>query len=104
MQYVLKVFHTFEWCPSHVDRSPHGVAHVCFGRLGKYGTIEDVKIPRPIKNEKGRMDTKASESVEGLGKVFIRFERIEDCTSALTAIAGRQFAGQFYCNLSSPPI
>ncbi|KAG0143531.1 hypothetical protein CROQUDRAFT_661160 [Cronartium quercuum f. sp. fusiforme G11] len=60
----------------------------------KYGTIEEVKIPRPVKNEKGRMDVKASESVEGLGKVFIKFAHIEECTSALTAIAGRQFAGR----------
>ncbi|EGG12041.1 uncharacterized protein MELLADRAFT_41759 [Melampsora larici-populina 98AG31] len=60
----------------------------------KYGQIEDVKIPRPAKNEKGRMDLKSSESIEGLGKVFIKFERIEDCAQALSAIAGRQFAGR----------
>ncbi|KAH9823284.1 hypothetical protein DFH28DRAFT_1078313 [Melampsora americana] len=60
----------------------------------KYGQIEDVKIPRPKKNEKGRIDLKSSESVEGLGKVFIKFEKIEDCGQALSAIAGRQFAGR----------
>lgn len=60
----------------------------------KYGKIEDVKIPRPIKNEKGRIDAKASESVDGLGKVFVMFEKVEECTAALLAIAGRQFAGR----------
>ncbi|EGF99443.1 uncharacterized protein MELLADRAFT_31912, partial [Melampsora larici-populina 98AG31] len=58
----------------------------------KYVKIEDVKIPRPKKNQKGRIHSKASESVEGLGKVFIKFEQIEDCGQALSAIAGRQFA------------
>ncbi|CAH7678551.1 splicing factor U2AF subunit [Phakopsora pachyrhizi] len=61
---------------------------------GKYGTIEGIKIPRPIKNEKGRIDVKASESVDGLGKVFILFSQVTECSSALTAIAGRQFAGR----------
>jgi len=61
---------------------------------GKYGKIENVRIPRPIKNEKGRIDHKASESVEGLGKVFIMFEKVEECAAALQAIAGRQFAGR----------
>ncbi|POW21423.1 hypothetical protein PSHT_02425 [Puccinia striiformis] len=61
---------------------------------GKYGKIENVRIPRPIKSEKGRIDLKASESVEGLGKVFVMFEKVEECAAALLAIAGRQFAGR----------
>ncbi|WAQ82274.1 hypothetical protein PtA15_2A591 [Puccinia triticina] len=61
---------------------------------GKYGKIEGVRIPRPIKNEKGRIDLQASESVEGLGKVFVMFEKVEECAAALLAIAGRQFAGR----------
>lgn len=60
---------------------------------GKYGTVEDVKIPRPVATEKGRVDIKASESVKGLGKVFVLFEKPEETTAALRAIAGRQFGG-----------
>jgi splicing factor U2AF subunit len=38
---------------------------------------------------------KASESVDGLGKVFVMFEKVEECSAALLAIAGRQFAGKW---------
>lgn len=60
---------------------------------GKYGTVEDVKIPRPIKTATGKVDVKASESVKDLGKVLVLFEKEEQTTEALRAIAGRQFGG-----------
>lgn len=62
---------------------------------GKFGTVEEVKIPRPIRTEKGRVDIKASEAVKDLGKVFVLFENEEQTTKALRAIAGRQFGGTF---------
>ncbi|BGP27761.1 splicing factor U2AF 65 kDa subunit [Rhodotorula toruloides] len=61
---------------------------------GKYGTVEDVKIPRPIKTATGKVDIKASESVKDLGKVLVLFEKEEQTTEALRAIAGRQFGGR----------
>jgi splicing factor U2AF subunit len=61
---------------------------------GKYGTVEEVKIPRPITTEKGKVDIKASEAVKDLGKVFVLFEKPEQTTAALRAIAGRQFGGE----------
>ncbi|KAK4702393.1 splicing factor U2AF 65 kDa subunit, partial [Phenoliferia sp. Uapishka_3] len=61
---------------------------------GKYGTVEEVKIPRPIATEKGRVDIKASEAIKDLGKVFVMFEKEEETTKALRAIAGRQFGGR----------
>jgi splicing factor U2AF subunit len=61
---------------------------------GKFGTVEEVKIPRPVKTDKGRVDIKASESVKDLGKVFVMFESSDETTKALRAIAGRQFGGE----------
>ncbi|GAA94557.1 uncharacterized protein L969DRAFT_421039 [Mixia osmundae IAM 14324] len=60
----------------------------------KYGEVIDVKIPRPIKTENGRMDVKASESVEHLGKIFVMFDSTESSKKAIDAIAGRQFGGR----------
>lgn len=64
---------------------------------GKFGTVEEVKIPRPIRTDKGRVDIKASEGVKDLGKVFVLFENEEQTTKALRAIAGRQFGGESLC-------
>lgn len=66
----------------------------------KYGTVEDVKIPRPVATEKGRVDIKASEAIKDLGKVFVMFDKPEETTKALRAIAGRQFGGVLLLLLS----
>ncbi|KAM0789749.1 hypothetical protein ACM66B_006604 [Microbotryomycetes sp. NB124-2] len=60
----------------------------------KYGHVDEIKIPRPVVNEKGKVDSKASESVQHLGKVFVLFQQPEETTAALKAIAGRQFGGR----------
>jgi len=62
---------------------------------GNFGKVEDVKIPRPVKTANGRVDIKASEAVKDLGKVFVLFEKEEETTTALKAIAGRKFGGAF---------
>jgi len=61
---------------------------------GKFGQVEEVKIPRPVANDKGKVDAKASEAVKDLGKVFVLFDKEEATTAALRAIAGRQFGGR----------
>ncbi|CAG8554815.1 11178_t:CDS:2 [Ambispora leptoticha] len=48
----------------------------------KYGKIVDMKIPRPTQT--GLM--------AGVGKIFVRYERIEETGVALRALAGRKFA------------
>ncbi|KAG9295782.1 hypothetical protein G9A89_009011 [Geosiphon pyriformis] len=48
----------------------------------KFGTIVDMKIPRPTQNG----------SLTGLGKIFVRYEHIEQAGVALRALAGRKFA------------
>lgn len=60
----------------------------------KFGTVEEVRIPRPVRTEKGKVDVKLSEAVKDLGKVFVLFEKKEETTVALKAIAGRQFGGK----------
>ncbi|KAG6031384.1 hypothetical protein E4U41_007586 [Claviceps citrina] len=49
----------------------------------KYGTILELKIPRPIGG---------SRQAAGVGKIFVKFETPESCHNALTALAGRKFA------------
>lgn len=62
---------------------------------GKYGEVVDVKIPRPMKNDKGKMDAKGSEGVEGLGRVFVMYSSVDGAEQAMRAIAGRQFGGRW---------
>lgn len=64
---------------------------------GNFGKVEDVKIPRPVKTANGKVDIKASEGIKDLGKVFVLFEKEEDTTKALQAIAGRKFGGTSPC-------
>ncbi|KAG5960741.1 hypothetical protein E4U56_004207 [Claviceps arundinis] len=49
----------------------------------KYGTISEVKIPRPIGG---------SRQAAGVGKIFVKFDTPDSCYKALTALAGRKFA------------
>ncbi|XP_062133926.1 splicing factor U2AF 50 kDa subunit [Drosophila sulfurigaster albostrigata] len=50
----------------------------------KYGKVKSLKIPRPT-GESGQ---------GGCGKVFVRFETVEDCKKALNALSGRKFNGR----------
>ena len=70
---------------------------------GKYGSVVDVRIPRPQATSKGAAaqtwkQTKGGELVEeqakereGVGRVFVRFSHVDECKKALEAIAGRSF-------------
>ncbi|EPQ27165.1 uncharacterized protein PFL1_05446 [Pseudozyma flocculosa PF-1] len=72
----------------------------------KYGNVTDVRIPRPAKKSKGAAaqtwkrtqepseDKKADEEREGVGRVYVRYEKVDECAAALRAIAGRQFGGR----------
>ncbi|GAA5958263.1 hypothetical protein JCM3765_004773 [Sporobolomyces pararoseus] len=60
----------------------------------KFGKVEEVRIPRPVRTSQGRVDVKLSEAVKDLGKVFVLFDQKEETTAALKAIAGRQFGGR----------
>ncbi|KAN0063799.1 hypothetical protein ACQY0O_003850 [Thecaphora frezii] len=74
----------------------------------KYGDVLDVRIPRPAKKSKGAaaqswrrtQDAAAAangpgeEEREGVGRVYVRYDRVDECAAALKAIAGRQFGGR----------
>jgi splicing factor U2AF subunit len=49
----------------------------------KYGPILDVKMPRP---------TGGSRQNNGIGKIYIKYEKPESAKKALAALAGRKFA------------
>lgn len=49
----------------------------------KYGKILEMKVPRP---------TGGSRQSPGVGKIYVKFERVEFATGALKALAGRKFA------------
>ncbi|KAH8298520.1 hypothetical protein KR044_009481 [Drosophila immigrans] len=50
----------------------------------KYGKVKGLKIPRPSSHS----------DQGGCGKVFVRFETVEDCKKALNALSGRKFSGR----------
>jgi splicing factor U2AF subunit len=54
---------------------------------GKYGAVVDVKIPRPVLNENGKVDQKASDAVEDLMSVFVMYEDVESVKKAMSNIA-----------------
>jgi splicing factor U2AF 65 kDa subunit len=49
----------------------------------KYGTIVELKIPRP---------SGGSKQNAGVGKIYIKFEKPEHAKTALEKLAGRKFA------------
>ena len=49
----------------------------------KYGPVLDVKMPRP---------TGGSRQNNGIGKIYIKYEKPESAQKALAALAGRKFA------------
>ncbi|OLY83891.1 Splicing factor U2AF 50 kDa subunit [Smittium mucronatum] len=49
---------------------------------GKFGVVVDLKIPRPVEGMQ----------VNGVGKIFVKFQNISEATTALRSLAGRKFA------------
>jgi splicing factor U2AF subunit len=63
----------------------------------KYGTILEMKIPRPA----------GARSSPGVGKIFIKFETSEVAKKALTELGGRKFSDRtvvaaYFDEVSSP--
>lgn len=53
---------------------------------GKFGPVLDVKMPRP------GTGGASSRSSNGIGKIYIKYEKPESAQKALAALAGRKFA------------
>ncbi|EIW58653.1 uncharacterized protein TRAVEDRAFT_37512 [Trametes versicolor FP-101664 SS1] len=68
----------------------------------KYGTVEDLRIPRPVKKDKakwgeGRESAIAAQRADeaaGVGRVYVKFHDPRAAANALKALAGRSFAGR----------
>lgn len=66
---------------------------------GKFGNIEDLRIPRPVKRDKSAGHQAAAEAqradeAAGVGRVYVKFTDPDAATEALNALAGRSFAGR----------
>jgi splicing factor U2AF 65 kDa subunit len=59
----------------------------------KLGKVQSVAIPRPPKATDDTTTTTPS-TEQGVGKVFVEFEQVDDAIRAYTALGGRKFAGR----------
>ena len=68
----------------------------------KFGPVEDLRIPRPVKKDKARwgdsgmsaQDAQRLDEAAGVGRVYVKFADMEGATKALNALAGRSFGGR----------
>ncbi len=68
----------------------------------KYGEVEDLRIPRPVKKDKakwgeGRESALAAQRADeaaGVGRVYVKYVDPRGAADALKALAGRSFAGR----------
>ncbi|KAF8202513.1 hypothetical protein BJ912DRAFT_945039 [Pholiota molesta] len=67
-----------------------------------YGTVEDLRIPRPVKKDKSKwgetgitaQDAARLDEAAGVGRVYVKYAAPESASQALNALAGRSFAGR----------
>lgn len=67
-----------------------------------YGTVEDLRIPRPVKKDKAKwgeagitaQDAARLDEASGVGRVYVKYAAPESASQALNALAGRSFAGR----------
>ncbi|KAI0027801.1 hypothetical protein K488DRAFT_80969 [Vararia minispora EC-137] len=68
-----------------------------------YGPIEDVRIPRPVRRERGKWGSDGSvdpivaqrqDEAAGVGRVYVKYVDGDSATRALKSLAGRSFAGR----------
>ena len=71
----------------------------------RYGAVEDLRIPRPVKKDKTKfasgdtafqsaLDAQRADEAAGAGWVYVKFVNVQDAQSALKALAGQSFAGR----------
>ncbi|KAI6117435.1 hypothetical protein EV401DRAFT_2181967 [Pisolithus croceorrhizus] len=71
----------------------------------KYGVVEDLRIPRPVKKDKAKqtpgdlgfqsaLDAQRADEAAGVGRVYVKFTRADEAQAGLKALAGRSFAGR----------
>ncbi|KAI0051042.1 RNA-binding domain-containing protein [Auriscalpium vulgare] len=77
--------------------------------VANYGTVEDVRIPRPVRRDRGRwggegagaggsnlnpQDAQRADEAAGVGRVYVKYVEPESAVKAMQALAGRSFAGR----------
>lgn len=70
----------------------------------KYGVVEGVRVPRPVKRENkwapgetaanAKQAAAAADEEAGVGKVFVLFKDLDGVSRAMQNIAGRSFGGR----------
>ena len=70
----------------------------------KYGQVEGVRVPRPVKREtkwapgetatNAKQAAAAADEEAGVGKVFVLFKDLDGVSRAMQNIAGRSFGGR----------
>lgn len=64
----------------------------------KYGELEDLRIPRPVKKDKtssmSAQDAQRIDEAAGVGRVYVKYTNSKSASAALNALAGRSFAGR----------
>lgn len=73
----------------------------------KFGSVEDLRIPRPARRGGPKYGPAAVEAAKvdeanGVGRVYVKFARPNDASTALRSLAGRSFGGRsIICTLLS---
>jgi len=70
----------------------------------KYGEVDDLRIPRPVKKDKANkwsadggmsaQDAQRIDEAAGVGRVYVKYRSAEGANNALNSLAGRSFAGR----------
>lgn len=71
----------------------------------RYGPVEDLRIPRPVKKDKSKwapgesgqqsaIDSQRADEAAGVGRVYVKFVDASGAQAGLKALAGRSFAGR----------
>jgi len=66
---------------------------------GSYGSVEDLRIPRPVKKDRSAgqqamQEAQRQDEAAGVGRVYVKYADNNAASSALNALAGRSFAGR----------
>ncbi|KAI0073271.1 hypothetical protein K474DRAFT_1678020 [Panus rudis PR-1116 ss-1] len=70
---------------------------------GRYGEVEDLRIPRPVKKDKlkwgdsgvdAALAAQRADEAAGVGRVYVKYRDPESAKAALKSLAGRSFAGR----------
>ncbi|TFK51760.1 hypothetical protein OE88DRAFT_1712269 [Heliocybe sulcata] len=86
----------------------------------RYGEVEDLRIPRPVKKDKSKwgeggaqaaLDYQRQDEAAGVGRVYVKYLSGDSANNALKALAGRSFAGRSIVatllsdeSVTSPPL